>query len=200
MWTAVGVPTMQKKHSRWSIALLLNITWLKTFRAHSPSKCLLDNSSAPQRPLCWQAAARASHCRPPERCLLTYFPVTPTCCRQYCKHGCLAPWWELLAGRWPPASRSRQDMLRKAVLFSGAKQQFQQFLPIGSSRTFACKSARGVNGNCTKSTSRLAALQSWHSFCSSSHTANTATSKPCINCHPAALLGHSFAKAVSRSI
>lgn len=129
MWAAVAVPTMQKTQ-QVGIALLLIITGLKTLRAQSPSKCLLDNSSAPQRPLCWQAAATASHCRPPERCLLTYLPVTPTCCRQCCKHSCLAPWWELPAGCWPPASRSRQDMLRKAVLFSGAKQQFQQFLAL----------------------------------------------------------------------
>lgn len=143
MRAAVAVPTMQKTQQVGHCFTAFNITWLKTLRAHSLGKCLLDDSSAPQRPLCWQAAPRASHCRPPARCLLTYLPVTPPCCWQCCKHGCLAPRWELLAGRWPPAFRSRQDMLRKAVLFSGAKQQFQQLLPIGSPRAFPCKGARG---------------------------------------------------------
>lgn len=90
----------------------------------SRGKCLSE-SSAPQRSLKWQAAVTTSSLHAP-----CEMPVTPNLGHSAANTApAEIPQRQLPVGLWPPAISSRQDTVRKADVISGAKTQFQFFIP-----------------------------------------------------------------------
>lgn len=128
----------------------------------SPRKHLPE-SSVPQRPLQWLATVRTSSPHAPREMPTDVIsPSRPTASHNTANTASTEVLQrELSVGLWPPATSSGWDTLRKAAIISGAKKQFQLFIPKWLPRGFCSQRCEGVKDYHVEVRPSLAAPQSW---------------------------------------